>query len=203
MQPNRHQVFNRGLKLNVFEWGKGNRTVLLHHGFIDHARSWDPIAKALAEHYHVIALDARGFGDSDRVGNGGYYYFSDYVWDLDVVLHALARDSFALVGHSMGGMVTSLFSGTFPDLPRALVSVEGFGPPDIPLSCFPERTRDWITALRDENRLVPTVLPSLDSAIERLRRRNPGLTEARARHLAEYGTKPVVGGFSGSGIRCT
>ena len=66
-----HFVECRGLKIHVVAWGESNpQTILLHHGFLDHARSWQPVAEELAEQYRVLALDARGHGDSDWLRGG-------------------------------------------------------------------------------------------------------------------------------------
>ena len=69
-----HFIDCRGLKVRVVEWpGPTDQTILLHHGFLDQARSWDLVAEALAERCRVIAVDARGHGDSGWIGKGGYY----------------------------------------------------------------------------------------------------------------------------------
>jgi pimeloyl-ACP methyl ester carboxylesterase len=47
-------------------------------------------------------------------GCGGYYHFPDYVFDLDSVIRALGVERFKLIGHSMGGTISFLYSGTFP-----------------------------------------------------------------------------------------
>ena len=53
------------------------------------------VAERLAPHGLVIAPDLRGHGDSDQVGPGGYYYFADYVADLDdaIVRGAIVPDA--------------------------------------------------------------------------------------------------------------
>ncbi len=198
MTPREHTVDSRGLPLHVVEWGSGERTVLLHHGFLDNARTWDPVARRLAERWHVLALDARGFGDSGWVGGGGYYYFTDYVLDVDVVLRALGRERFALVGHSMGGMVVSMYAGAFPERPDALVSLEGYGGIEVPFEDVPARVAEWVEAMQRPETFARAVFPDLGAAAARLRRHNARLDEARALELAAHATAPCP---DGGGLR--
>src|SRR5262245_7037118 len=98
-----------GLHYNVHEWDNGgDHTVLLIHGFLDFAFGFTPLVEAgLDGRYHIIAPDLRGHGDSDRVGDGGYYHFADYVADIHDLVEQKARGRLSIVGHSMGGMVAS------------------------------------------------------------------------------------------------
>ncbi len=185
-----HFVDCRGLRLHVVEWpGSGEETVLLHHGFLDQARSWDPVAEALAGRYRVLAVDARGHGDSGWIGEGGYYHFQDYVFDLADVLDALVEGQAILVGHSMGGMVCSLFSGAFPRRVKALVSIEGAGPPALQPSDAPGLMKGWIEGVRGARSRKARPLADVEEAAKRLQSYNPRITVAFARHLAVQGTR--------------
>ena len=56
---------SQGLKLHYADWGNENAPALiLVHGGRDHCRSWDLIARSLQRHFHVVAPDLRGHGDS-------------------------------------------------------------------------------------------------------------------------------------------
>ncbi len=185
-----HFIDCRGLKIHVVEWGEsGKRTILLHHGFLDHARSWDRVAAILAKEYRVLALDARGHGDSEWLRGGGYYFFQDYVFDVADVVDTLIGDTVILVGHSMGGMVCSLFAGTFPDRVSALVSVEGAGSANCDPSVAPERMLKWISGVRQAMSKTDNVMSGVEEAARRLRHYNPRLSEEFSLHLARYGTK--------------
>jgi pimeloyl-ACP methyl ester carboxylesterase len=187
---NHHTVDCRGLEVHVVEWpGPTGHTIVLHHGFLDQARSWDPVAEVLAQRCRVIAVDARGHGDSGWVGKGGYYYFQDYVFDLADVLDALVQGLVVLVGHSMGGMVCSLFSGTYPDRVHALVSIEGAGPPGLKPSEAPFLMAGWISGVRDARSKPPYTMSGVKEAAQRLRSYNPRISESFACHLATYGTR--------------
>src|SRR5258708_3869759 len=120
-----------GLTYHVLEWNpESPKTVILLHGFLDHAWGWEPVVEAGLGAFHVVAPDLRGHGDSDRVGAGGYYYFADYLADLQALISILGRRPVALVGHSMGSSVASYYAGVFPDEVSRLALLEGLGPPE-------------------------------------------------------------------------
>ena len=184
-----------GLTYNVLEWeGAANDlTFVLVHGFGDLGYMWHEVAERLAPHGHVLAPDLRGHGDSDWIGAGGYYYFMDYVADLDDVIAQLARTRVVLVGHSMGGTVCAYYAGMRPKRLHGLALLEGLGPPDMARLDGPDRTATWIDAWRGaRTRRKP--MASLDEAVRRLRRHDARLDAAAARRLAEAGTRTTAAG---------
>lgn len=192
----RHLELATGLRYHVLEWGAGTGKpiVVLIHGFLDFAWGWAPLCAAgLAERFHVIAPDVRGHGDSDRVGAGGYYYFADYVADLDALLENYGADRFSLVGHSMGGSVASYFAGAFPDRVERLALLEGIGPPESKKSAA-LRMRAWIGSWRKAREREPKIYPSVEAAAERMRKHDPRLDATLAVELAARGTRETDGG---------
>ncbi|RYE88419.1 MAG: alpha/beta hydrolase, partial [Myxococcales bacterium] len=155
--PTSHHLTLRGLPLRVLDWAPlpgvdpARWPVLLLHGFADTAPSWAPVAHALQVAGHrVIAPDQRGFGDSGRAGAGGYYHFPDYVADVDALVRALDLPTLALVGHSMGGTVATLFAGSRPGQVGRLALLEGLGPPDSEPAHAPARFTRWLDDLARE-----------------------------------------------------
>jgi len=93
------------LDLHYLTWGPEDRpTVVLLHGASAHAHWWDYVAPALAERYRVLAPDLRGHGESDHARPPAYA-IDDYVHDLEALTSVLAPSRFALVGHSLGGVI--------------------------------------------------------------------------------------------------
>ncbi len=199
MKPRRIPLAT-GLTYNVLEWdgpvtpaGAGDLSFVLVHGFADLGYAWSEVAERLALHGHVIAPDLRGHGDSDWISGGGYYYFMDYVADLDDVIARLARRRVVLVGHSMGGSVSAYYAGMRPDRVTALALLEGLGPPDMSALDGPARTAAWIDSWRTA-RGKARPMASLDEAVRRLRKNDDRLDDARARRLAEVGTRQTSDG---------
>ena len=160
-------------------------TVLLVHGFMDAGGTWDDVAAVLAGAGHeVVAPDMRGFGASDRVGPGGYYHFPDYVADLDVLVEQLAPARLAVVGHSMGGTISCLFTGSHPERVERLALLEGLGALDLGPDVAVERMKGWLADLRKGERRNRS-LSSLDDAASRLALSHPNVPRAALVSRAE------------------
>lgn len=161
------------------------RTVLLLHGFLDVGSSWDLVATHLVDAgYEVVAPDLRGFGESDSVPPGAYYYFPDYVADVEAIVKLLAPSWLAVVGHSMGGAVAALYAGARPDRVQRLVCMEGLGPVADRHEHSIERMRAWLDGLAKIER-EPRRLGSLDEAAKRLGATHPRLAPELLRSRAE------------------
>jgi len=197
--PREGAVEARSLKLHYLEWGDpAAEPLLLIHGFLDHARSWERFVAALENHdptpRRIIAPDCRGHGDSDWVGAGGYYHFPDYIWDLNAIVESLRLDRFALVGHSMGGTISFIYAGAFPARVSRLVLVEGIGPLPAQFADAPPRMERWIAEVKMVPHRKTVEYPSLEAAAERLRRKNPRLGESLALELARGGMRRLANG---------
>ena len=103
---------------------------VLIHGSRDHCRNWDWVALDLRRHFHVIAPDLRGHGDSDWA-IGGNYAMVDYVLDVAQLMDAVARGPATIIGHSLGAGVALQYAGTFSQRVKCLIAIEGLGPPAL------------------------------------------------------------------------
>jgi pimeloyl-ACP methyl ester carboxylesterase len=135
-EPRDKFIDAQGLSLHYLEWGEPvGEPLVLVHGFLDQAHSWSPFVAALQELIKqplwIIAPDCRGHGDSGWVGAGGYYHFPDYVLDLARIVQGLGIKTMKLIGHSMGGTISFLYTGSFPQRVARLVLIEGIGPPSM------------------------------------------------------------------------
>jgi pimeloyl-ACP methyl ester carboxylesterase len=136
VEAKERRVTVNGLTLRVREWASGGSPVVLVHGLASNSRIWDDVATRLAERHHVVALDQRGHGLSDRPTDG--FTFERVVGDLVGLTETLGLDRPTLVGHSWGGNVVLELAATHPELVRGLVLVDGGF---IELSAYPGR--DW------------------------------------------------------------
>ncbi len=150
--------------------------MLLLHGYMDAARTWDMVAPSLmAAGYRVLAPDFRGFGDSPRAPAGGYYYFPDYIYDVSDLVETLVPGGadLSVVGHSMGGTVAAMYTGTFPERVARLALLEGSGPPDHKHDHAPDQMHRWIESVRSIRVRGDRTLPSREVALDRLVANHP------------------------------
>ena len=180
------------LKLHYVDWGNESAPpLLLVHGGKDHARSWDLVAEALRDDYHVIAPDLRGHGDS-AWSYGGHYTINEFVLDLAQLVEVLGLAPVTIVSHSLGGAVALHYTGIYPDNVAKLVAIEGLGPPPKMLETLMdtpmwERTAAWIDQVRGLSSRTPRKYQSIDAAAARMQEENSFLSPEMARHLTVHG----------------
>jgi pimeloyl-ACP methyl ester carboxylesterase len=192
LRPSRSEfVPVRHLRYHVRIWGTPSPArppLVLLHGWMDVAASWQFVVDALAGERHVIAPDWRGFG---LTGGGAVdnYWMPDYLADLDWLLDHYAGDTpVDLVGHSMGGNIAMQYGGVRPQRVRRLVNLEGFGMPPLQPAEAPGRYGKWIDQLkrlhRGEMALASYAVP--DGVARRLIKTNPRLSQDKADWLASH-----------------
>jgi pimeloyl-ACP methyl ester carboxylesterase len=145
----------------------------------------------LRDHFHVVAPDLRGHGDSDWAV-GGSYSITDHVLDLRQLMNALEPKTPAvMVGHSLGAGATLQHAGVFPESVQAVVAIEGLGPPGAMIRETPahERMQHWVIDMLALAQRKPREYSSLEQAMARMREANPHLTPELARHLTIYGVR--------------
>lgn len=201
--PERAYDFDsEGQRLRLHEWGDPAAVpVVLCHGMWDHARGFDLLAPYLAEDYRVIAIDARGHGDSAWVDN---YPWQHDVVDIQRVLRRVGRAH--LVGHSRGGMLATYACAFAPELARKLVNMEGFGPgtnedplpgqAGQPLPGSIEALAGYLDQRRKSHRFADwQPYESLDELVQRRRRTSPRLSEDWLRYFCWHGSRHNADGF--------
>lgn len=117
------QICLRGLS----NGNHGKPIVLALHGWLDNANSFIPIAEYFNE-YHFIAIDWPGHGYSDHRPLGCDYQQLDYVDDLHQLIEEQGWRELVLLGHSMGGILSTIYAGVFPERVAAVVSIDACGP---------------------------------------------------------------------------
>ena len=198
----------RGLRHHVLQWGDTSLIspvrppLVMLHGWMDVAASFQFVVDALPTDRLVLALDFRGFGLTDTPAADSYW-FPDYLGDLEAVLDTLffgqmPTQKIDLLGHSMGGNVAMLYAGVRPERIRKLVNLEGFGLPTSVPTQAPKRYAQWLNELKEPLELRK--YDSLQAVADRLRKTNPLLPEHRALWLAQHWSRQTenVDGSSGA-----
>ncbi|MFW2387996.1 MAG: alpha/beta fold hydrolase [Polyangiales bacterium] len=185
-----------GLRHHVIRWGQRPIDVVLCHGFLDIAWSFDALARQLVDAGHGVAsFDWRGHGQTEWIGKGGYYHFPDYVLDLAELLPQLSDGPVHLVGHSMGGSACVMYAAARSDRLRSLALIEGIGPPEMEPRDPATRLRAWLDGVGKARRKNSVPIADAQQVLKRMRVQNPGLGDELGMFLAAKSTKEVDGGL--------
>ncbi len=147
-----------GCDISWLSWGDAARQpVVFVHGGAAHSWWWSFTAPLLSDRYHVVALDLSGHGDS---GHRAHYSFAGWVEEVAAVVERLPGGLPPIVvGHSMGGMVATLFALEHGSRMAGLISI------DSPLS-----KADAANFTKDNGVLAQTrSYSSRDEAVARFR----------------------------------
>jgi pimeloyl-ACP methyl ester carboxylesterase len=183
---------SQGLKLHYVDWGNESAPpLLLIHGERDNCHTWDFVARQLRDAYHVLAIDLRGHGDS-QWSLGAFYTEIAFIHDVAQFVYLRRAAPLSILGHSLGGSIGLLYSGTFPETVRKVAAIEGLGPaPDkaqqreaVPIE---ERLRESIELRREIANRAHRTYPDIDAAVARMREVNARLSQEQARHLSIHG----------------
>lgn len=191
--PTSHSYFSQRLRLHYVDWGNPEAPpMILIHGGRDHCRNWDWVAEQFRDEYHIIAPDLRGHGDSQWMVGGAYSHI-DYVYDIAQLLRQKAMAPVTVVGHSLGGSISLLYTALHPENVNKLIAIEGMGPPPSMIAERvnqpPEqRLHNWFSDLQKSSGRIVKRYPTLEDAFQRMQTENPHLSQEQARHLTIHGS---------------
>jgi pimeloyl-ACP methyl ester carboxylesterase len=156
-----------GRKMSALVWGHASPELVLLHGGAQNAHTWDTVALALDR--PLVAIDLPGHGHSDG-GKNGTRNLHDNADDVASVISALAPESRAVIGMSLGGLTTIALADRHPDLVRRVVLVD----------VTPGVTAEKAKAITDFIR-GPESFPDFDAILARTVEHNPTRTVASLR----------------------
>ncbi len=168
--------------LSVLEAGQGGRPLLLVHGFTGAKEDFADWIDAFADDgWWVVAPDLRGHGASGQPAGESSYSLASFTADIVALVDQLGWDRFALLGHSMGGMIAQELVLDLPHRVERLILMDtSHGPPD---GFDPEVVAVGMQVLREQG--LPALIALIDqiqagqrSPIEeRMRATRPGYVE--------------------------
>lgn len=132
-------------------WGNPDKPwVIALHGWLDNAASFTRLAPLLADDYYLLALDLPGHGHSSHRDTDGDYGLLNYVTDVARFIDAQVNRPFHLLGHSLGGIIASLFASAFPEKMVSLTMIDSLGPYVAPEDQFATRLRKAVSKRIDQ-----------------------------------------------------
>lgn len=167
-----------GLRLHALDYGGSGRPIICLHGVTAHAWVWSAVAEPMVSVGHVVAMDLRGFGDSQWSADAEYTT-DDHVRDLGSLVTTLGADEVDLVGASWGGLVAIAYAAGNPARVHrvALVDVE-------PASAMAE----------DSVPLMDYDFASFEEVLAAERAANPHAPDDMIEIAASFGTRPGEAG---------
>lgn len=165
-----------GLRLHYLDYGGADKPALVClHGLSGNAHNFDYLAPHLISRFHVLALDVRGRGDSGW-GPPADYNPAVYVRDLAALVDVLGFPRVALIGTSMGGIISMMFAGGYPDRVARLV-LNDIGPEVDPAGL--KRIADYMET-------APESFANLGEVIAYYRANYAALADAPEKELGEF-----------------
>lgn len=189
----------RNLQYHVRVWGEpapDKTPLVLLHGWMDVAASYQFVVDALHHDHYIIAPDWRGFGLTTTT-EADNFWFPDYLADLDFLLdHYVPEGSIHLVGHSMGGNVAMIYAGIRPERIRRLINLEGFGMPATRPTQAAGRYASWMDSLKKLHQGEMDLKPydTVAGVAQRLMKTNARLSADKAHWLARHWAQETVQG---------
>lgn len=112
-----HYTNINGVKLHYVTGGIENGPVcLLLHGFPESWITWRKVIPSLENHYKIVAVDLRGYGDSDKPEGIENYTNKLMASDIAGILAELKLASAYVVGHDRGARVARRMAYDYPEL---------------------------------------------------------------------------------------
>ncbi|MBA3772881.1 MAG: alpha/beta fold hydrolase [Ramlibacter sp.] len=185
-------------RIGLCRWGNATSVplVVCIHGILDQAAIWDCLADGLCRAgSSVLAPDLRGHGASSHHAAGSKITALDFAMDLGEVLKREATGRrVVLVGHSMGSVVSALYTSLNPDSVAHLVLIEPIMPSrGRQIHKSGDRLAQDLQHLSDMP--AQPVYPDLESAARMLALNHPKLSKETVLGLTRRITREVEGGI--------
>nr|WP_199322057.1 alpha/beta fold hydrolase [Leptolyngbya sp. FACHB-321] len=113
-------IHTNGIKLHYVTQGEGPLMLMLH-GFPEFWYSWRHQIPEFARDHKVVALDLRGYNDSDKPEAQSAYVMAEFIKDIKGVIEGLGYARCVLVGHDWGGAIAWSFAYAYPELIDRLI----------------------------------------------------------------------------------
>jgi epoxide hydrolase 4 len=113
-------ITTNGVKLHYVTQGEGPLMLMLH-GFPEFWYSWRHQIPEFAQDFKVVAVDLRGYNDSDKPNEQSAYVMDEFIKDIEEVIKGLGYQKCVLVGHDWGGAIAWNFAYAHPEMLEQLI----------------------------------------------------------------------------------
>ena len=109
-----------GLHMRVARTGHGPLVIMMH-GFPECWYSWRHQMRGLSDSYDCVALEMRGYGETDAPAGKQNYTIEKLVGDAADVIEALGHQRATVIGHDWGGAIAWATALMRPDVVERLI----------------------------------------------------------------------------------
>lgn len=113
-------IQTNNIQLHYVSQGQG-KLMLFLHGFPEFWYSWRHQIPEFSQQYKVVALDLRGYNESDKPSELEAYSMTELMKDIEGVIKGLGYDDCILVGHDWGGAIAWSFAYNYPNMVEKLI----------------------------------------------------------------------------------
>ena len=113
-------IDTNGIKLHYVTQGTG-KLMLMLHGFPECWYSWRHQIAEFSQDYRTVALDLRGYNDSDKPDSVADYQMSELIADIKGVISGLGYEDCILIAHDWGGAIAWNFAYAYPEMVEKLI----------------------------------------------------------------------------------
>jgi pimeloyl-ACP methyl ester carboxylesterase len=189
------------MKLAYKCWGQATDkpAVILLHGWLDNANSFDGVLECLPNDRLYLAFDLPGHGHSDHKPAGQLYHFLDSVADLKRLFDTLLTQQIIsqppwLIGHSLGAALSSVLVSVYPELVKGVCFIEALGPISSDSSNSAKQLKESI-----DKQLKPSsgkkLYPDLEPMVKARQKGVGDLSYEASKTLVERAVDQVEGGY--------
>ncbi|MFK8329919.1 alpha/beta hydrolase [Pseudomonas sp. BJa5] len=169
--------------------------VIALHGWLDNANSFIRLAPKLRG-LRILALDLAGHGHSEHRPPGAGYALWDYAHDVLRVAEQMGWARFALLGHSLGAIISVVLAGALPERVTHLALIDGVIPPTSGPQDAAERMGMALQAQLNLDSKRKAVHPTQERAVEARMKGLVAVSREAAELLGQRGLMPVPGGYT-------
>jgi pimeloyl-ACP methyl ester carboxylesterase len=137
----------KGIPVYIYDSKKGEKTLILLHGYLETNEVWADFRELLKPHFRVIAIDLPGNGLSGTYDENSMEFMADVV--AEVLNHSKINRT-TVIGHSMGGYAALAFAEKYGELTEKLCLFHSTPNPDTEEK---KQNRDREIALIKEDKL--------------------------------------------------
>ncbi|XP_071052739.1 serine hydrolase-like protein 2 isoform X1 [Onthophagus taurus] len=101
-----------------------NEIVIVLHGYLDNAGSFDRLIPKMPEMYYYVCADLPGHGFSSGFDSSLPTHYLNFLLPIKVITNYFKRDSYVLLGHSFGATLCIMFTQLYPKTVSKLIMLD-------------------------------------------------------------------------------